>query len=274
MNSILLTVLLVGSIGLAGSVVLVIASKKLAVEEDERLAGILEILPGANCGSCGYPGCEGYAKAMLDGAPVNSCGPGGPEAAAKLSALLGVDAGEVVVKRAIVACRGTADRVVLQERSVYHGAHSCRTYATMPHLSSGCTDGCIGYGDCMEACPYGAITLNKNQVAVVDPAVCIGCGLCTTICPRHLISLVEKSDVAEVSFVLCHNTLTGKRAKDACANTCLGCRRCVKVCPQHCIEVVDNVAHIDISKCVGCKVCMGVCPEGAIYPLVWIPHTA
>jgi ferredoxin len=184
------------------------------------------------------------------------------------------DAGDVAVKRAVVACRGTADRIVLQERSGYQGAPSCRSYSTMGHLSDGCTDGCIGYGDCVATCPYGAITLNKNHVAVVDPAVCIGCGLCTTICPRHLISLQEKSDVAEVSFVLCHNTLMGKRAKDACANTCIGCRRCVKVCPQECITVENNVAHIDISKCVGCKVCMGVCPEGAIYPLTWIQKTA
>ena len=274
MNSIVLTVALVGCIGLVGSLVLVFASKKLAVEEDERLADVVAMLPGANCGSCGYPGCEGYARAMLDGAPVNSCGPGGAAAAKRLGEYLGVDAGDVVVKRAIVACRGTADRVVLQERATYHGAHHCRIYATMGHLSDGCTDGCIGYGDCMETCPYGAISLNKHHVAVVDPAICIGCGLCTTICPRGLISLVEKSDVEEVSFVLCHNTLTGKRAKDACANTCLGCRKCVKVCPQHCIEVVDNVAHIDISKCVGCKVCMGVCPEGAIYPLSWVSKSA
>ena len=114
MNSIVLTIALVGCIGLVGSVILVFASKKLAVQEDERLADVLAILPGANCGSCGYPGCEGYAKAMLAGAPVNSCGPGGASAAQRLSELLGVDAGDVVVKRAIVACRGTADRVVLQ----------------------------------------------------------------------------------------------------------------------------------------------------------------
>ena len=274
MNVVILTVALVAGIGLIGSIVLVAASRKLAVEEDERIGEIVAMLPGANCGSCGYPGCEGYAKALLDGAPCNSCGPGGPKIAKQLGSYLGVDAGDVVVKRAIVACRGTADRIVLQERSGYHGDPSCRAYATMGHLSDGCTDGCIGYGDCMASCPYGAISLNKNHVAVVDPAVCIGCGLCTTICPRHLISLQQKSDVAEVSFVLCHNTLMGKRAKDACANTCIGCRRCVKVCPMKCITVEDNVAHIDVSQCVGCKVCMGVCPEGAIYPLAWVPHTS
>ncbi len=272
MNAMLLAIALLGGMGLVGSVVIVGASKALATDEDERLGTLVEILPGANCGSCGYPGCEGYAKAMLDGAACNACGPGGAEVAARLAEVLGTDAGEVTVRRAIVACRGVAERLVLKEREGYQGAQSCRVYATMGHLSDSCTDGCIGYGDCMAACPYGAITLNKNSVAVIDPAVCIGCGLCTTICPRHLISLHEKSTVDEVSFVLCHNTLMGKRAREACANTCIGCRRCTRVCPQHCITVENNVARIDVARCVGCKACMEVCPEGAIYPLVWVPH--
>lgn len=272
MNSILLTVALVGTIGLVGALVLVIASKRLAVDEDERVGELVAMLPGANCGSCGYPGCEAYAKAMLEGAACNSCGPGGHDVAQKLGAYLGVDAGDVEVRRAIVACRGVAERLVLKERETYQGPPSCRAYATLGHLSNSCTDGCIGYGDCMASCPYGAITLNKNSVAVVDPAVCIGCGLCTTICPRHLISTQVMNDRAEVSFVLCHNTLMGKRALEACANTCIGCRRCVRVCPMKCITVENNVARIDTAQCVDCKACMGVCPEGAIYPLNWMPH--
>lgn len=271
MNSLLLTIALVAGIGLVGGVILVVASRALAVEEDERLGTIISLLPGANCGSCGHPGCEGYAKALLEGAPCNACGPGGHEVAKQLGELLGIDSGEVTVKRAIVACRGVGERLVLKEREGYTGAESCRVYATMGHLSNSCTDGCIGYGDCMASCPYGAITLNKNSVAVVDPAICIGCGLCTTICPRHLISLQAMNDVPEVSFVLCHNTLMGKRALEACANTCIGCRKCTRVCPQHCIVVENNVARIDTSRCIDCKACMNVCPEGAIYPLVWVP---
>ena len=164
MNTMLLTVALVAGMGLVGSVILVIVSKRLAVKEDERLGDLVDMLPGANCGSCGYAGCEAYAHALLEGAPCNSCGPGGRDVAQQLAAYLGVDAGDVVVKRAVVACRGTADRVVLRERAGYQGAPSCRAYSTMGHLSDGCTDGCIGYGDCMAACPYGAITLNKNDV--------------------------------------------------------------------------------------------------------------
>ena len=269
---ILYAALVLGGMGLLFGGLLTLTSKVFAVPSNPVRDAVRELLPGANCGSCGYPGCEGYAKAMLEGAACNSCGPGGPETAQRLAGYLGVDAGDVVVKRAIVACRGTQDRIVLKEREGYQGAQSCRVYSTMGHLSDGCTDGCIGYGDCVSACPYGALSLNKNHVAVVDPAVCIGCGLCTTICPRHLISLQEKSDVEEVSFVLCHNTLMGKRAKDACANTCIGCRRCTRVCPHDCITVENNVARIDISRCVGCKACMHVCPEGAIYPLAWIPR--
>lgn len=272
MNSIILTIALIATIGLVGSIILVVGSRAFAVEEDERLPELVAILPGANCGSCGYPGCEGYAKAMLDGAACNACGPGGAAVAKQLSEYLGVDAGDVAVKRAIVACRGVAERLVLKEREAYQGPPSCRAFETLPHLSTSCTDGCIGFGDCVATCPYNAITLNKNKVAVVDPGKCIGCGLCTQICPRHLISLQVMTDRDEVSFVLCHNTMQGKRALEACANTCIGCRRCVRACPQNCITVENNVARIDTSKCINCKKCIQVCPEGAIYPMSWVPH--
>ena len=267
------TIVLISALGLLGAIILVVASKVFAVEVDERVGDVLSMLPGANCGSCGYPGCEAYARAVLDGALCNSCGPGGHDVAEHLAAYLGVDAGgEVAVKRAIVACRGTADRMVLKEREAYTGAPSCRVFSTLGYTSDACTDGCIGFGDCVASCPYGALTLNKNNVAVVDPAVCIGCGLCTTICPRHLISLQEKDHISEVSFVLCHNTLMGKRAKEACANTCLGCHRCERACPNQCIRVENNVARIDVSKCVDCKVCVEICPVGAINPLAWVPR--
>ena len=267
-----LSVTLLVTIGLVGAIVLVVANDRLAVEEDERLSDLIEMLPGANCGSCGYAGCAAYAAALIEGAPANQCGPGGADAAKRISAYLGVDAGDVVVRRAVVACRGVEDRLVLKERESYQGPLSCRAYATLSHVSPSCTDGCIGFGDCMKTCPYGAITLNKNNVAVVDPGICIGCGLCTKICPRHLISTQVMTNQEEVSFVLCHNTLMGKRALESCANTCIGCRKCVRVCPKKCITVTDNVARIDTSECIDCKACMSVCPEGAIYPLLWVPH--
>lgn len=271
MNPIILTVALIAAIGLIGAIILVVASRAFAVEEDERLPELVAILPGANCGSCGYPGCEGYAKAMLEGAAVNACGPGGAAVAQKLASCLGVEAGETVVKRAIVACRGAADRkLITVDRANYGGVPSCRVFSTMGHLSDSCTNGCIGFGDCVAACPFGAISLNENDVAVVDPEICTGCGLCTTICPRHLISLQEKGHHDRVSFVLCHSTLVGKKAKEACANTCLGCHRCEKVCPIGCITVENNVAHIDVARCISCGACIKACPVGAINPLVWV----
>lgn len=271
MNPVVLTVLLVAVIGLVGSIILVIASRAFAVEEDERLPEVVAILPGANCGSCGYPGCEGYAKAMLDGAPVNACGPGGAAVAEKLAQMLGVDAGETVVKRAIVACRGAKDRKLLTvDRANYQGEPSCRVFATLGNLSDSCTNGCIGFGDCVASCPFGALSLNENDVAEVDPEVCTGCGLCTTICPRHLISLAEKGTHDRVSFVLCHSTLVGKKAKEACANTCLGCHKCEKVCPTGAVTVTDNVAHVDIAQCIGCGACRDACPVGAIDPMAWV----
>ena len=140
----------------------------------------------------------------------------------------------------------------------------------MGHLSDACTNGCIGFGDCVEACPYNAISLNENDVAVVDPAICVGCGLCTTICPRHLISLQEKGHQDRVSVVLCRSTLVGKKAKEACANTCLGCKKCEKVCPTGAVKVENNVAHVDVFECVGCGACREACPVGAIDPMAWV----
>jgi Na+-translocating ferredoxin:NAD+ oxidoreductase RNF subunit RnfB len=265
-------VLILGAIGLVCALVLVLASKFMAVPVDEKFPAIRACLPGANCGACGYAGCDGYANALAAGEEekTNKCIAGGQDVARAVAETMGLAFEAVVEVNAFIHCRG--DCLNTAKRTQFQGARSCAAAKLLFGSDGACHYGCIGYGDCVSACPYGALTLNKNHVAVVDPAVCIGCGLCTTICPRHLISLQVKSDVDEVSFVLCHNTLMGKRAKDTCANTCIGCRRCVRVCPNNCITVENNVARIDISKCVGCKACMHVCPEGAIYPLAWIPR--
>lgn len=264
MNSIVLTVILVGVIGLIGSVILVIGSKAFHVEEDERLPVLVSILPGANCGSCGYPGCEGYARAMLEGEACNHCGPGGEKAAKALAEFLGVDAGEVTVKKALVACHGARDRKVSEEKESYKGTKSCQVFASMGHPTIACNNGCLGYGDCVATCPYGAIHITEDGVAEVNPEICIGCGLCTTVCPRHLIVLQERGKTDHPAFVLCKNTMMGKQARTACANVCLGCRKCEKTCPMGAVTVNNNVAHVDVSKCIGCGKCVEACPAGVI----------
>ena len=265
MQSIALTVALVVAIGLVGSVILAFSSKALAVEEDERLDKIVDILPGLNCGSCGHPGCEGYAQAILEGAPCTDCVPGGSRVAGELAELMGVTVGCVKVRRAMVACNGAPDRI--RGALIYDGPRSCRVFSTMSHVSRSCTYGCIGFGDCVEVCEFDAIRINENGVAVVNPLLCTGCGACAAVCPRHVISVHEKGASQVAAFVKCQNPNTGKRAKQACSNVCIGCGKCAKACPEGCIEVKDHYARIDTSKCSGCLVCVDQCPVGVIHPM-------
>ena len=263
MQSIVLTVVLVVSIGLIGSVILTISSKVFAVEEDERLGKIVEILPGLNCGSCGHAGCEGYAQAILDGASCSDCVPGGAKVAEQIAEYMGVTVGGVKVKRAMVACNGAVDRV--RGANVYEGPKSCRIFSTMSHESRACTYGCIGFGDCVQVCQFDAIHINENGVAVVNPLLCMGCGECAAVCPRHVITVQEKGSAQVAAFVKCLNTNTGKRAKLSCANVCIGCGKCARACPEGCISIDNHIARVDTSKCSGCLVCVDQCPTGAIH---------
>ena len=159
MQSILLTVLLVAVIGLVGAIILTFASRALAVEEDPRVADLVDILPGLNCGSCGNPGCEGYAKKLLQGAPTNMCQPGGDAVARQVADYLGVEVQAVTERRACVACHGAPDRI--RPTEAYDGPKTCRSFATMGHATKSCTYGCIGFGDCAAACPFDAIQIGR-----------------------------------------------------------------------------------------------------------------
>lgn len=265
MQSVLLTIALVAAIGLVGATILVLASRALAVENDQRLSYVRSLLPGLNCGACGHPGCEAYAKAVLAGAPCNRCNPGGARVATELGSYLGADVQAPSVHKAVVACHGACDR--LDATRTYQGARSCRVFSTMTHSSKACTFGCLGLGDCVAACPFGALSVNESHVAVVDPARCTGCGLCTTICPRGLISLQERALADDPAFVLCRSTMRGRQAKEVCSHACIGCGKCAKACPAGCITVEHNLATIDVSRCTGCHACMEVCPADVIHAL-------
>ncbi|MGI6755760.1 MAG: RnfABCDGE type electron transport complex subunit B [Atopobiaceae bacterium] len=267
MQSIVLTVVLVTGLGLIGALILSFSSHALHVEEDERLEKICAILPGLNCGSCGHPGCEGYAHAVLEGAPCNDCVPGGAKVAGELAEFMGVTQEGVKVKRAAVACNGAPDRI--RGTAVYDGPKSCRIFSTMSHVSRSCTYGCIGFGDCVDVCAYGALKINEHGIAEVNPQRCVGCGECTKVCPRHVISIQEKGAASVVSFVACQNPNVGKRAKESCANVCIGCGKCDRACPEKCITIDDHVAKIDTVRCSGCMICVDQCPVGAIHPLTF-----
>lgn len=263
MEAILTAVIPVVIIGIICAAVLVIASKIMAVKEDERFPAVRECLPGANCGACGFAGCDGYAKALCENSqtPTNLCIPGADAVAKQLSEVLGVEFEDVVEQVAVVHCAGDCEHT--QDKVDYHGIESCAAAKLMYGGKGSCTYGCLGLGDCAAACPKEAICID-NGVARVNTRDCIGCGICAKTCPNHLISLV--ADV-ERAVVTCNNKDKGAITRKVCSNGCIGCKKCERVCPAGAIKVIDNVAVIDYDKCPDCEdfgICARNCTTGCI----------
>jgi len=238
------------------------AAKRFHVEVDPRIERINEVLPGANCGGCGFPGCSGYAEAIvLHGAPIDRCAPGGPDVAKKIAEIMGMEAAETEPKVAVVLCHGWRD--VAAERFEYDGVRTCRA-ASLMGVGAGhkaCPFGCLGFGDCVEACPFGAIVMGERGVPEVLRAKCVGCGKCVEACPRNIITLLPRSRTV---FVACKNTQKGAKAKKLCKNACIACKRCEKVCKFDAIKVENNLARIDYEKCKLCGRCAQECPQNVI----------
>lgn len=258
MNPILFAVVLVSGIGLALGIGLTVASALLSVPVSEKTVRLREALPGANCGACGFSGCDGYAEALSNGeAAPNLCAPGGAATAAVLSEICGVDA--VFEKReAFVHCGGDCERC--GSKLNYKGLESCAAAAMLFSGPRNCSFGCIGFGDCVKACEYDAITVSDG-LARISPLLCTGCGKCAAVCPRGIIEVLPAERGAAVR---CSSTEKGAAANRACTVSCIGCRMCEKKCPQKAIRVEDNLARVDLEKCTGCGLCAEICPHGCI----------
>ena len=258
---ILIPVLILSAVAVLAAVLLTVASVFFSVKEDEKMLAIRDCLPGANCGACGYSGCDGYAKALSEGKTdkTNLCVPGGDGTAKDIAGILGVEAADVVEQVAYVACNGTCD--IVAKKYDYQGHKTCRT-ANMSYSGDRyCTFACLGYGDCVRVCPKDAIAI-ENGVARVDPRKCIGCGICTRECPNGIIHLIK--DTSRV-VVECSNHDKGGVTRKYCSNGCIGCGKCEKNCPEGAIKVVNNLAVIDYDKCTGCGKCASVCPVHCIH---------
>ena len=264
MNTILLTVLLVGGIGLVAGVGLSVASVVMAVPKDEKAEAIRECLPGANCGACGYSGCDGYAAALSKGEAkeTNLCAPGGSETAAAVAEILGVSAGSVKPMAALVHCNGGCENS--KQKLQYNGVQSCVMASQLFGGQKECVYGCLGYGDCLNACPYDAIRI-CDGVARVDPLKCKACKKCIAACPKHLIELVPLHEPK--AAVLCKNHNKGAFTRKECKVGCIGCMKCQKVCEHGAVKVENNTAHVDYEKCIGCGKCAEACPTGAIHTI-------
>ena len=258
---ILIPVYIFAGLGLFFGIVLAVASKLFAVKTDERIPMITDSLPGANCGGCGFSGCAALAEGIVNGkAACNACAVGGDETAKKIAEIMGCAPSSSKKMRAYVGCSGCASAA--HQKCDYEGAHDCLA-ASITDSGKACSFGCVGYGNCVAACKFGAISVSDG-VASVNPSKCTGCGACVDKCPKKLIRLIPADSATEVG---CSSKDKGAAAKKACDVSCVGCGICAKVCPKSAIEIKDNYAVIDHSKCDGCKICVEKCPRHAIKDL-------
>ena len=260
MNPIIFAVIIVGGIGLVAGLGLSIASIFMAVKKDEKVEALRAELPGANCGACGYSGCDGYAEALAKGeTKPGLCAPGGIDCNNKLGEILGVSVEMAEPRVATVKCNGTCDHV--NNKMHYIGVSTCKAANMMYSGNSACNFGCLGFGDCEKACKYGAINI-ENGKACVDVEKCTACTACATVCPKSIIEMMPKDKA--YAKVLCSNRDKGAVARKVCEVACIGCGKCVKACEFDAIVVENNLARIDPAKCTACGECVSACPMHCI----------
>jgi electron transport complex protein RnfB len=259
MNPILAAVLVLGGMGAVFGLVLTFASKKFAVPVDERLARAREAMAGANCGACGYPGCDAYAEAVIkEEAGIDLCTPGGQKTLDTLADIMEKDAEQTEAQVARVLCQGETG--VVKPRCDYKGLQTCHSAAGTAGGPSMCAWGCVGLGDCVRVCRYDAIKI-ENGIVVIDEDKCTACGMCVKECPRSVIKLFPKKALVTVR---CQNAAAPRDARAVCDKACIACKRCEKACQFDAIHVVDNCAIIDPLKCTLCGECVNVCPSKCI----------
>ena len=273
MSLVWIATLSLGGIGAISAIILYFVAQKFKVYEDPRNGQVEAVLPGANCGGCGYPGCGGFAAACVKADSLDGmlCPVGGAPVMAKIAAILGMEAGEVTPKVAVVRCNGNcANR---KKTNHYDGASSCAIEAALYSGETGCSYGCLGNGDCENACSFGAIRINpETRLPEVDEELCTACGACVKACPKGIIELRNKGPKSRRMFVSCVNKDKGAVARKACSAACIGCGKCAKECPFDAITITNNLAYIDFQKCRLCRKCEAVCPTGAIHSVNFPPR--
>ena len=268
MNSILSAVIVLGVIALVAAVILYACSKKFAVKEDPRIGQVSALLPQANCGGCGFPGCSGMASALVKGADAGSldglfCPVGGQEVMSQVADLLGMAVASTDPMVAVVRCNGTCEH--RPRIAQYDGLRTCAAMNSTGAGETGCGFGCLGCGDCVAACQFDAIHMNEETgLPEVDEEKCIACGACTKAWPRHMIELRKKGPKGRRVYVQCVNKDKGAVAKKSCEVACIGCGKCQKVCKFDAITIENNLSYIDFNKCRMCTKCVDECPTGAI----------
>lgn len=274
-TTILLTVITLSLLGIVLAVILYFVAEKFKVYEDPRIDEVEAMLPGANCGGCGYPGCRGLSDAIVKSDAMDGlfCPVGGNSTMQAIAKHLGREAAANEPMVAVLRCNGT--KAVRKSLNTYNGAPTCAIASATYAGQTGCQYGCLGFGDCAVSCSFGAIVMDDaTGLPIIDEEKCTSCGACVKACPKMIIELRKKGPKGRRVFVSCINKDKGAVARKACSSACIGCGKCVKTCPFEAITLENNVAYIDFNKCKLCRKCVVVCPTSAIHEVNFPPRPA
>ncbi|MBN2521905.1 MAG: Fe-S cluster domain-containing protein [Bacteroidales bacterium] len=274
MNTVILsTILSLSGLGTTAAIVLYFVAQKFKVKEDPRIDEVEEALPAANCGGCGFAGCRNFAEACVKSDDFEGlfCPVGGNETMSAVASILGRDAVEQDPRVAVLRCNGTCD--VRPKTNQYEGPALCTIASALYGGDTGCQYGCLGFGDCVEACNFNALSMDlKTGLPVVNDANCTACGACVKACPRDLFELRKRAKKDRKIYVACRNEDKGGIARKSCEVACIGCGKCVKVCPFEAITMDNNLAFIDADKCKLCRKCVPECPTNSIIEIGFPPR--
>ncbi|MFO8001177.1 MAG: Fe-S cluster domain-containing protein [Marinilabilia sp.] len=273
MSIVLITILTLAGLGALAAVILYLASLKFKVFEDPRIDQVEDALPAANCGACSFPGCRAFAEALVKADDISdlNCPVGGSEVMEEIARILGKEPGKANPMIAVLRCNGTCEH--RPRINQYEGAPSCAAAAALYGGETGCSYGCYGLGDCVDACDFNAMYMDEETgLPVIIEDNCVACGACVDACPKDIIEMRKKGPKGRRIYVSCVNQDKGAVAKKACEVACIGCGKCVKVCPFDAITLENNLAYIDYEKCKLCRKCAPECPTNAILEVNFPPR--
>jgi Na+-translocating ferredoxin:NAD+ oxidoreductase RNF subunit RnfB len=275
-NVVFISVIVLGALGLVSGVILFFVANKFKVYEDPKIDEVEAVLPKANCGGCGYPGCRAFAEASTKNAGMEKsldgffCPVGGNEVMQTVAGILGLEIEEKDPLIAVVRCNGSFTHSPGKVK--FEGVTSCSFANALYAGEGGCQYGCLGHGDCVDACEFDAIHMDSETGLPVVNDKCTACGACVIACPRDIIELRKKGPKYKRIFVSCVNQEKGAIAKKNCEVACIGCGKCEKVCEFDAITITSFLAYIDFDKCRLCRKCVEVCPTNAIWEVNFKPR--
>jgi RnfABCDGE-type electron transport complex B subunit len=271
--TVLLTIICLSLLGLIAAVILYFIAQKFKVFEDPRIDQVQEILPAANCGGCGYPGCRNFAEALVKAETFDGlgCPVGGNEVMDQAAKILGKEPVLVEPLVAVVKCQGSPE--YRPRTSNYDGVEDCRVSHILYAGETDCAYGCMGFGDCVKACSFDAMYMDENTgLPVIIDEKCVACGACVKACPRNIIELRKKARKDRKLYVACVNCDKGGPARRACKVACIACNKCYNVCAFDAIRIENNLAYIDAFKCTFCRKCVEECPTCSILEINFPPR--